>query len=396
MIRSVPKLVNVGLVIVFVLFMFSVGALQLWMGVLRRQCVSLSDGSLDPEGRLCSAYSTGRQCPEGYYCDPHGPNPDYGATSFDDIGYVFIAMLRTLSLDMWNSVMNYVQDAYSVYVVPFFYISVILCAFIVSPLVWLVMNDALGDAMAAEAEEKQKAAEREASVARTLLFKSGDAASCAAAESGGVEPPAGIPAPASDGRNETSATAAAGGNCCTISELGKPGTTLPAASSGLSPRQPGSADAVERGPPPETVLGVSRSATVAPADGWQASPSGTGKSCSRTRQRCAAIASSPWFLATMMVVVGLNALVLSIQHHGMSDGLARGLDIANIVFTAIFVVELLFRLCGLGIVEFCRDGYNVVDFIVVVISLIEVSLSSMGTFTVFRLLRLLRVLKLLR
>ena len=156
MIRSVPKLVNVGLVIVFVLFMFSVGALQLWMGVLRRQCVSLSDGSLDPEGRLCSAYSTGRQCPEGYYCDPHGPNPDYGATSFDDIGYVFIAMLRMVSLDTWTAVLRYMQDAYSVYVVPFFFIGVIVCAFIVSQLVFVVMNDRVGDAMAAEEEEEEK------------------------------------------------------------------------------------------------------------------------------------------------------------------------------------------------------------------------------------------------
>jgi hypothetical protein len=139
----------------FVIFLVSVGALQLWMGVLRHQCVSEDDETV-LEGRLCSEYFTGRQCPKGYRCKLDGNNPDFGATSLDDFGYSFISMLRVTTLDTWSGLMYYVQDAYSIYVIPYFYIAVIIMGFIVSQLAFVVMNEALGDAMAEDAEEEGK------------------------------------------------------------------------------------------------------------------------------------------------------------------------------------------------------------------------------------------------
>ena len=71
------------------------------------------------------------------------------------------------------------------------------------------------------------------------------------------------------------------------------------------------------------------------------------------------------------------------------------------MFTVIFTVEMLFKIYALSLSGYAKDGFNLFDGILVVVSLfdwgIEVimgSSSGMGVLTVFRTLRLLRVFKL--
>lgn len=66
---SVPHLVDVALVIIFLYFVFGLTGMQTWMGSYRQYCVSETTGFVDTVTRLCSMDAgRGRQCPTGYYC----------------------------------------------------------------------------------------------------------------------------------------------------------------------------------------------------------------------------------------------------------------------------------------------------------------------------------------
>ena len=77
------------------------------------------------------------------------------------------------------------------------------------------------------------------------------------------------------------------------------------------------------------------------------------------------------------------------------------LIVTNYIFTVIFLLEMIFKLIGLGFKVYVKDGFNLFDAFVVFVSLIEISLSLAGTsgasgLTVFRTFRLFRVFKLIR
>lgn len=76
------------------------------------------------------------------------------------------------------------------------------------------------------------------------------------------------------------------------------------------------------------------------------------------------------------------------------------LEIFNEFFTWIFFVEMIIKLIGLGFSNYKQDGYNVFDAVIVIISLIDWTISRVPNFdagsalNAFRALRLLRMMKL--
>jgi hypothetical protein len=55
---------------------------------------------------------------------------------------------------------------------------------------------------------------------------------------------------------------------------------------------------------------------------------------------------------------------------------------ANIALTVAFTIEVLIKLLGLGFWLFIQDGFNLFDFLVVAMSLVEVTLvasAGLGT-----------------
>jgi hypothetical protein len=75
----------------------------------------------------------------------------------------------------------------------------------------------------------------------------------------------------------------------------------------------------------------------------------------------------------------------------------------NFVFTIIFTIEMGFKLVAIGIVKYISDKMNYLDGIVVILSLVELAMSSRGgalsafrTVRIFRTFRVLRVARLLK
>lgn len=79
------------------------------------------------------------------------------------------------------------------------------------------------------------------------------------------------------------------------------------------------------------------------------------------------------------------------------------LNVLDILFVWVFFVEMIFKLLGLGLKNYIRDNFNIFDGVIVIVSLVDFTLSltvriesADGIMSAFRALRLLRVVKLAR
>ena len=60
------------------------------------------------------------------------------------------------------------------------------------------------------------------------------------------------------------------------------------------------------------------------------------------------------------------------EHYPMSQTHADILDVSNVVLTAIFAVEMVLKLLGLGFRGYVANRFNIFDGLLVIIGLIEI------------------------
>uniref|UniRef100_A0A671T2E8 Voltage-dependent T-type calcium channel subunit alpha-1H-like n=1 Tax=Sinocyclocheilus anshuiensis TaxID=1608454 RepID=A0A671T2E8_9TELE len=114
------------------------------------------------------------------------------------------------------------------------------------------------------------------------------------------------------------------------------------------------------------------------------------------RDRLIRIVNSKYFNRGIMIAILINTLSMGIEYHEQPEELTNILEISNIVFTSMFVLEMLFKLLAFGIFGYIKNPYNIFDGIIVVISVWEIIGQADGGLSVLRTFRLLRVLKLVR
>jgi hypothetical protein len=93
---------------------------------------------------------------------------------------------------------------------------------------------------------------------------------------------------------------------------------------------------------------------------------------------------------------------LALDRYPIDSESDRANETANFVFYLIFCLEMMLKLYGLGVRQYMRDGYNVFDAIVVLLSTVEIILANSDVnsgnsgqaISAFRCVRLLRIFKL--
>lgn len=152
-------------------------------------------------------------------------------------------------------------------------------------------------------------------------------------------------------------------------------------------------------PPPHVDAGApaDASTTTAPAGPSEAlqpehsSPEHSSPGHPTLRDRVRALVEDRRFQGVITTLIIINAVVLGIETYPSNiERFGQVLEAINAVVLAVFVVELVLRLWAHGW-PFFKDGWNVFDFLIVVISLIPVS----GGLQILRVLRVLRVLRLI-
>lgn len=120
-----------------------------------------------------------------------------------------------------------------------------------------------------------------------------------------------------------------------------------------------------------------------------------------------------YFDRIFLLLILMNTIALAMEYHGMPSGYATALcklacSLAaalahlahgpfcvvpccaasiNFVLTVSFTVEMVLKVVGSGIKEYCRKGFNVFDGIIVGISLFELASNSGSTFSALRAVR---------
>ncbi|XP_054899986.1 voltage-dependent T-type calcium channel subunit alpha-1H-like [Poeciliopsis prolifica] len=192
-----PMLGNVILLYVLVIYIFAIVGVQLWAGDLLNRCYlpdeilaiysnltpsyasipgerapficSLDDGmryckDIPPsrEGNLTctlpvphldplASTRNGSQCVNwnSYYniCRSSGENPNLNSISFDNIGYSWIAVFQSVTLEGWSDIMYYVMDAKSWWSFVYFIVLTILGSYVIMNTCAVVIASHYSDAM---------------------------------------------------------------------------------------------------------------------------------------------------------------------------------------------------------------------------------------------------------
>ncbi|XP_050514563.1 voltage-dependent T-type calcium channel subunit alpha-1G isoform X3 [Diabrotica virgifera virgifera] len=108
------------------------------------------------------------------------------------------------------------------------------------------------------------------------------------------------------------------------------------------------------------------------------------------------------FQEGILVAILINTLSMGIEHHNQAEILTHIVEVTNIIFSAIFGVEMLLKIIAEGPFGYISNGFNVFDGIIVVLSAVELfrnctsDLHTDSGLSVLRTFRLLRILKLVR
>ena len=119
------------------------------------------------------------------------------------------------------------------------------------------------------------------------------------------------------------------------------------------------------------------------------------------RRSCMQLMHHPWFENSVLIMIAISSIKLAIDTYitdtdSVPYDVSKKIDIGINVF---FTIEMLTKIIALGFFfdngSYLRETWNILDFIIVVASLLDMSVASinLGFIKILRLLRTLRPLR---
>ena len=109
------------------------------------------------------------------------------------------------------------------------------------------------------------------------------------------------------------------------------------------------------------------------------------------------ISQSKFFDLFIMSCILLNMITMGIIYTGMSQAYSDVLDNINLTFTFIFILEAVIKIIGYGFMNYIREGWNQFDFVIAIVSVLDVLISVFFNLRSLRIYpQLLRVIRILR
>ena len=395
----------------------------------------------EPAGYTCPVGSEGSFCHEGF------ENPNYGITSFDNVAEAWLTIFQCISLEGWTDVMYYAKDAVSPWSWVYFTSMIIMGAFFAVNLALAVLfvsfvdgkqaAEAEGEASARDGKEAAHAllagedqtedAYQEKQLAKltgrleragtfnhgsgrnlvdmtggdaraTAVVESADAASLASPPSSpaSVATPSGVGASFGSSSNRVTPLPASKMRSPSRETRSDAPDTPVSPSSGRTPwLDEGFEDVaswvLSKGAEVEDVR-VGDDGVVAIAH-----PS----SLTRAQRTCRRLATSEKMASLTMFLIIANTILMASEFNGMSDATADAYETVNYVITSYFALEMAVKLVGLTPRGYVADKFNIFDGVVVIVSVVELVITSTtgdggGMLSALRTGRLLRVFKLAR
>nr|KAF6335754.1 sodium voltage-gated channel alpha subunit 11 [Pipistrellus kuhlii] len=428
LLRSVKKLVDVLILTLFCLSIFALVGQQLFMGSLNLKCVKkdcLNISNRDDycfekkdstEFRMCGTWWGDNTCSQQFVCDHTHKNPDYNFTNFDNFGWSFLAMFRLMTQDSWEKLYRQTLRTSGPFAVFFFVVVIFLGSFYLINLTLAVVTMAYEEQnknVAAETEAKEKMFQEAQQLLReekeALVAMGIDRSSLNSLEASSFSP------------KKRKLFGNKKRKSFFFREPGK--EQVPGSDSDEdSPKKPHlleqtkrlsqnlSVDFYEDHRDPfqrQRALSAVSILTITMQEQeksqepclpcgknlaskyliWDCSPQWL-----RFKKTLRTVMTDPFTELIITTCIIINTVFLAMEHHNMKKSFELMLQTGNLVFTGIFIAEMCLKIIALDPYHYFRRGWNIFDFIVALLSFVDVMMPK--SLPVFRSFRVLRVFKL--
>ncbi|CAG9796230.1 unnamed protein product [Diatraea saccharalis] len=89
------------------------------------------------------------------------------------------------------------------------------------------------------------------------------------------------------------------------------------------------------------------------------------------------VTSQPFEYA-IFVLIMINTITLAMKYHNQPPEYSKALDMLNMLFTAVFALEFIFKLAAFRFKNYFGDAWNTFDFIIVLGSIIDIVVSQVN------------------
>ncbi|KAM5281099.1 sodium channel protein type 11 subunit alpha [Ctenodactylus gundi] len=431
LLRSVKKLVDVMILTLFCLSIFALVGLQLFMGNLSQKCVKNTCLN-ESQAFKCvrhlpeSCFETNKNsedsimcgigsiCPKNSSCCHTDFNPDHNYTNFDRFDWSLLAMFRLMTQDSWEKLYQQTLITSGPYAVFFFVVIIFLGSFYLLNLTLAVVTMAYEEQnrnVAAETEAKERMFQEAQRLLReekeALVAMGIDRSSLNSLQASSFSPKkrkffgnkkrksfflrksSKDQAPGSDSDDDSSKnphllmqTKRLSKNLDFFDEHGdtfQRQRALSAVSILTITMQE-----QEKSQEPCLPCGENLASRYLM---WDCSPHWL---CIKKALRV--VITDPFTELAITISIIVNTFFLAMEHYNMGTNFKTILRTGNLVFTSIFTAEMFLKIIALDPYHYFRQGWNIFDSIVAVLSLAEVATPKNLSF--LRSFRVLRVFKL--
>ncbi|XP_076324997.1 sodium channel protein para-like isoform X5 [Tachypleus tridentatus] len=395
--------------------------------------------------QLCGNSSGTNVCPEGSVClQGYGENPNYGYTSFDTFPWALLSAFRLMTQDYWESLYQMVLKSAGPWHMLFFVLIIFLGSYYLVNLILAIVAMSYDGLQKEAAKEEEDAAAEEAEYAAKQAAKLAQEEEAAGRKGDNV-----VNSPSEfscrsyelfvgqekmseekDMKERASIKSAESENMCELKPRmnGKIRKDPPFEGEDCitKPKQADD-DTVQK----QTVVDMKDvmvlNDIIEQAAGRQSKLSDQGEQEEEEREeikfrdRCLAeclkyvdifcvwdccwcwirfqqlislIVFDPFMELFITLCIVVNTLFMAMDHDNMDSDFDNVLKKGNYFFTATFAIEATMKLMAVSPKNYFKEGWNIFDFIIVALSLLELTLSGIQGLSVLRSFRLLRVFKL--
>ncbi|CRL08058.1 CLUMA_CG021016, isoform A [Clunio marinus] len=405
-IKAMAPLLQIGVLVLFAIVIFAIIGLEFYSGALHKSCYSLEDiKELFKEGDFpvpCNADNK-TIAPAGAYtcnynestCIEQWEGPNYGITSFDNIGFAMLTVFQCITMEGWTAILYWTNDALGstfnwIYFVPL----IVLGSF-------FMLNLVLGVLSGEFAKEREKVENRQEFLKlrrQQQLEKELNgyvewickAEEVILAEERTTE---------EERMHIMEARRRAAAKRKKLKNLGKSKSTD-------TEEEDVDDDCGDDG----NMLSKKELTTPMLLE-FLYSARCFLKSKVKTSGRCQSFwraekrlrfwirhtVKTQWFYWFVIVLVFFNTVTVAAEHYGQPDFLTEFLHVTEFVFLGLFMMEMFIKMYALGPRIYFESSFNRFDCVVISGSIFEVIWSTVkgGSFglSVLRALRLLRIFK---
>ncbi|XP_076332242.1 sodium channel protein para-like isoform X5 [Tachypleus tridentatus] len=400
---------------------------------------------------LCGNTSGTKTCPEGYEClQGLGKNPNYGYTNFDNFGWALLSAFRLMTQDLWESLYQMVLKSAGPWHMLFFVLIIFLGSFYLVNLILAIVAMSYDDLQ--KAEEKEAAAEEAAIAAEEAeriveeeggneekpggaVVKSPSDFSCRSyelfvgqdkmAEEKDMKERASIKSAEGDsvceqkswlsGKVRKDATME-GDDCLAKNKHQENPFVEPCQHQTLVDMKDVMVlnDIIEQAAGRQSKANERVSIYYFPTEKEEQEKIKLRERCVAQCLKCvdifcvwdccwcwirfqefvSLIVFDPFMELFITLCIVVNTLFMAMDHDNMDTEFENVLKKGNYFFTATFAIEAGLKLIAVSPKTYFREGWNIFDFIIVALSLLELTLEGVQGLSVLRSFRLLRVFKL--